>query len=165
MSDGRLIGCKIATGIPAFESSSGGKRSMNRLRLPEIVLGFGLGIVVSLFVGLAASYQAERCAQPASVKHESVFSNQPLKLADKREHENRNSRPISCDFSGFLWAILGFMNDNEGSFVVLSGLRPFFCSWRQCSFGDPPNTLSKRRNTPSSQPNALSYSSKASTTN
>jgi hypothetical protein len=69
---------------------------LSRFRVPEIVLGFFLGIVTFLCLGLIGSYQTQHCGQLEASVH---------------------SHTIACDVSGFPLAAMEFMDHNDG-FVV-----------------------------------------------
>jgi hypothetical protein len=108
---------------------------LRRFRIPEIMLGFGLGLIVSMFVVAIGSHQAERCRQQQESGTEKPSANDPVNLpisgggrSQEPGHYNQE-HPIACGIVGFFPALFSFMDDNEGAFVgSFTGLL-FFATW------------------------------------
>jgi len=100
---------------------------LRRFRVPEIAIGFGLGIVFFLFVAAVASYQTEHCRQYQESSSEKPPTDQEIK-APPNDSGRRDSKPskdngehlqVSCGIGGIVPSVLDFMDQNEGFFVGL----------------------------------------------
>lgn len=100
-----------------------GRFKMRRFRVPEIVLGFGLGIIAFLFIAGITSYQTERCRQPEQIRKASTSPekqiNAPTDSGKTNETLDRNDQNLAifCGAHGSLMAIVDFMDQKEGFFV------------------------------------------------
>ena len=97
---------------------------MRRLRLPEIALGIGLGIVISLFGAGVSSYQTEHCEQTAKNQAAEPSPQDPIPSAHQGDNGNQqiaeypNHPPFfGCSAIGLVKSAIGFMDSHEGFFV------------------------------------------------
>lgn len=97
-----------------------------RFRVPEIVLGIGLGIIVSLFAAGVGSYQTANCEKPQATESAKPEANNPYEASaahgseegDKKKGEKaEHAISFSCGASGLFFAMVGFMDHHEGFFV------------------------------------------------
>jgi hypothetical protein len=102
---------------------------MRRFRVPEIVLGFGLGIIAFLFVAGVASYQTEHCGQYQQASAEGPNAKRPIESLesggrpDQKPTDYYKRHPIACGIVGVPAAFVGYMDEHEGFFVgVFTGL-------------------------------------------
>jgi hypothetical protein len=96
---------------------------MRRFKIPEIAIGFGLGVIFFLFVAAVTSYQTEHCRQQNQTSAKEPSADQPIKSPKASEARNQEpsdygrKQPISCGISGIVPAAFGFMDEHEGTFV------------------------------------------------
>lgn len=97
---------------------------MKQFRVPEIVFGALIGIVISLFAAGVGSYQAEHCeqakhteAQAPEPKHEIPASQQKPDRQYQVEEQPKHAPHFGCGAAGLIPSFIGFMDAHEGFFV------------------------------------------------
>lgn len=97
---------------------------MKRFRVPEIVIGLLLGIVLSLFAAGVGSYQTSQCEQAKYHNTKAPTLEQPSPATQQSNYgqhqvseEPKHSPYFGCGAVGLAPSIVGFMDAHEGFFV------------------------------------------------
>lgn len=99
---------------------------MSKFRVPEIVLGIGIGILLSLFAAGVGSYQTSQCEQGNQSQTTSPHQNDPL-AAGQHPHQGDQQKDthakhppfFACGAIGLFKTSIGLMDSHEGFFVGL----------------------------------------------
>lgn len=97
-----------------------------RFRVPEIVLGFFLGVLAFVFLAGPLSYQATNCTDhqsqssqnaPRAVNPKPPTAHENGEHGDGKVGQSGKGHAVACGLIGFIPSVIGFMDHHEGFFV------------------------------------------------
>jgi hypothetical protein len=108
---------------------------VKRFRVPEVVLGLLLGVVLSLFAAGVGSYQTSQCKQANYHNAQTPSLDQPQPASQQGDYgqhqvgeQARHSLYFGCGALGLVPTVVGFMDVHEGFFVGGFTLALFFAT-------------------------------------